>query len=35
MNYGRNYYTVSHGKLICEYWTLLLDNSAMPRLGGM
>lgn len=23
MNYSRNYYIMSHGKLICECWTLL------------
>lgn len=35
MNYRRNYYVVSHGKLICECWTLLLGNLAMPTPGGM
>lgn len=30
---SRNYYSVSHGKLICEYWTLLLNNLTMSRLG--
>lgn len=33
-NCSRNDYTVSHGKLICECWTLLLGNLAMPRPGG-
>lgn len=34
-NYDRNYCIMSHGKLICECWTLLLGNLVMSGLWGM